>query len=216
MSYRLYNRDGSGGFVVEAALALAETPFELILLDSVPSTPLDPSFRDINPRGQVPVLILPDGSMMTESAAILIHLSHIFPDKKLAPPVGTADHGQFLRWLIFLSVNIYEGELHRGYPDRYGTAGVVEAATERMHENFAILEARLEGRDFLLGDEMSLADVYLAMLTSWLGAGSPFARCVDLTHRVARHPVIAPIWQRNFDHRAAAKWGRDDLLEQGS
>ena len=59
MTYQLYNRDGSGGFVVEAVLALADESFELIRLDSTPGTPLPESFRDINPWRQVPVLITP-------------------------------------------------------------------------------------------------------------------------------------------------------------
>ena len=65
MSYRLYNRLGSGGFVVEAALKLTEAPFELVELDSKVSTPLAETFRETNPWKQVPVLILPDGSTMT-------------------------------------------------------------------------------------------------------------------------------------------------------
>ncbi len=80
MSYRLYNRPGSGGFVVEAALALADADFDLVELDSKAGTPLPESFREHNPWRQVPTLILPDGSTMTETAAILIHLAACHPD----------------------------------------------------------------------------------------------------------------------------------------
>jgi len=55
MIYKLYNRLGSGGFVVEAALTLCDEPFELINLDSTPGTELPESFRAFNPWGQVPV-----------------------------------------------------------------------------------------------------------------------------------------------------------------
>ena len=97
MSYRLYNRPGSGGFVVEAALKLAEAPFELVELESKPGTPLAESFRETNPWKQLPVLVLPDGSIMTETAAILIHLAACFPEKDLAPSPCTSEHGKFLR-----------------------------------------------------------------------------------------------------------------------
>lgn len=52
MPYKLYNRLGSGGFAVEAALALAGVDFEFVEVDSVPGTPLPESFRDINPWGK--------------------------------------------------------------------------------------------------------------------------------------------------------------------
>ena len=107
MPYRLYNRVGSGGFVVEAALALAETAFELEELDSRPSTPLPESFRVHNPWRQVPTLILPDGSTMSETAAILIDLSACHQDKELGPRPGTTAHAQFLRCggLVRVSAN---------------------------------------------------------------------------------------------------------------
>jgi len=94
VSYTLYNRPGSGGFVVEAALTLADAPVELIELDSKVGTPWPESFRATNPWGQVPTLILPDGATMTETSAILILLALRFPDRRLAPPPGTPAHAE--------------------------------------------------------------------------------------------------------------------------
>ena len=215
MAYKLYNREGSGGFVVEAALALADVPYELVRLDSVPGTPLPATFRRINPWGQVPVLVMPDGTMMTETAAILVHLAACHPDKELGPTPGTTAHAVFLRWIVFMSANIYESEIRKGYPERFttdsaGAAGVAEAATKRMSDGLGLIEGELRPGGFLLGDSMSLADVYLAMLNAWQGGGHDLPRCDDLTHRVARHPIIAPIWRRNFDHRLATTWGRGE------
>ena len=116
MIYTLYNRPGSGGVVVEAALTLADAPFELIELDSKAGTPLPESFRETNPWGQLPTLILPNGTTMTETSAILVHLALCFPDKHLAPPPGTSAHGRFLRWTTFANVNLYEAVVRRGYP----------------------------------------------------------------------------------------------------
>ena len=171
MTYRLYNRPGSGGFVVEAALALAEAPFELVELASRAGTPLEENFREINPWGQLPTLVLPDGSIMTETAAILIHLAACFPEKNLAPLPGTFAHGKFLRWMVFASVNLYEAVLRAGYPERFTTDPEAEAATTaaavaRMGEALAVLEQAIDPGPFLLGDDMSLVDVYIAMLFS--------------------------------------------------
>lgn len=216
MTYTLYNRYGSGGFAVEAALTLAGAPFHLEALDSQPSTVLPESFRSINPWNQVPTLILPDGTMMTETGAILIHIADAFPGDGVGPDRGTSEHAVFLRWTVFMSVNIYEGVLRLVYPDRYttekdGEAGVVKAARQRNHEAFLVMEREVQSGNFLCGAKMSGADIYLAMLCAWHDrhdAMDDLAGCRALTHRVAGHPVVAPVWQRNFDHRLKTKWGR--------
>ena len=119
MAYILYNRPGSDGVAVEAALTLADAPFELAELGSKAGTPLPDSFRETNPWGQVPTLILPNGTTMTETSAILVHFGLCFPDEHLAPPPGTSAHGAFLRWTTFANVNLYEAVVRRGYPFRF-------------------------------------------------------------------------------------------------
>ena len=206
MTYRLYNRPGSGGFVVEAALTLAGAPFELQEFDSKPGTPLPESFRETNPWGQVPTLVLPDGTMMTEAAAILIHLAACYPDKGLGPAPGTAAHAAMLRWMVFASVNLYEAVLRRGYSFRYttdpaGHDGVRAAANARMAEALAVLEAAIDPGPFLLGAEMSVADIYIAMLFTWFAGGIQAPRLAALTQGVKQHPIVAPIWRRHFGDR---------------
>ena len=118
MSYTLYNRLGSGGFVVEAALSWVGSTYELIELESKPGTPLADSFKSTNPWGQVPTLVMPDGSTMTETSAILIQLALTHPKSALGPEPGSSAYRSFLRWLIFANVNVYEAVLRRGYPFR--------------------------------------------------------------------------------------------------
>ncbi len=206
MTYRLYNRVGSGGFVAEAALALAGADYALQELDSKPGTPLPESFRGINPWGQVPTLVLPDGSVMTETAAILIHLAACHPDKGLAPTPGTPAHAAFLRWIVVANVNVYEAVLRRSYPFRYTTDpdahdATRDAAVARMGEALAVLEAAIETGPFLLGKTMTLADVYIAMLFIWFRVAIDAPRLVKLTDGVRQHPTVAPIWRRHFGDR---------------
>jgi len=216
MSYKLYNRVGSGGFAVEAALALAGESCELVLIDSEPGTPLPASFKEINPWGQVPVLELSDGTLLTETAAILIYLSVVHPGA-VGPPPGSRDHARLLRWLVFLSANIYEGILRLDYPDRFTTdqsreaaRAIRQAAASRISEAFSILEEECRGTSYLLGDTLTAADLFLAMLFAWHHNHQQHPRIRALTHRVAGHNLIAPIWRRNFDHRLQIKWGRDE------
>jgi glutathione S-transferase len=203
MKYKLYNRDGSGGFVVEAALVLADASFDLVKLDSKPGTPLPATFREVNPWGQVPVLILPDGTKMTESAAIALHLAACYPDKRLGPVPGTTEHAVFLRWMIFMSANVYEGVLRAGYPERYttdpsGARAVSEAGENRLGEALRTIEAELEPGPFLLGATMTLADVYLAMMFNWYRGDNSLPRVTALRKTVASNPVLVALWRRHF------------------
>lgn len=151
--------------------------------------------------------------MMTESAAILIYIASLHPGDDVGPELGTPEHAKLLRWLVFLSANVYEPILMRLYSGRYttdpnGLEGVAEAAYARVGRAFDVLEAELSPGACLLGAKMSVGDVYLAMFYAWSAKHCNNPLCEALTHRVAAHPVVAPIWQRNFDHRLAIKWGR--------
>ena len=206
MTYHLYNRLGSGGFVVEVALRLAEASFDLTELDSKTGTPLPESFREINPWRQVPALVLPDGSLMTETSAILIHLAACHPDKPLGPSPGTSQHARFLRWLIFANVNIYESLLRVPYPDRFttdpnGLDAVREAAEKRVGEALGVVEDAIQAGPFMLGQSMAVLDVYLAMLFIYYRGGLEFPRLTALKEGVKRNSVAGPVWHRHYGDR---------------
>lgn len=168
--YKLYTRPGSGGFVVEAALALADVPFDQV--DVPKKDPPDPAFHAISPLNQVPVLTLPDGRSITESAAICILLAERHPQADLAPEPGSAARADFLRWMAFMSSVLYPAILRFYYAHRYtsdaeGVRSVKEAAIAEMDRGFAIVDDVLDGRDWLAGEALSLADIYLVMLAAW-------------------------------------------------
>ena len=192
--YKLYTRPGSGGFVVEAALALANAPFEQI---DVPKTDLpDPAFLDISPLNQVPVLTLPDGRSMTESAAICILLAERPPDAGLAPEADAPARADFLRWMAFMSSVLYPAILRFYYAYRYttdadGTKAVKQAAVAEMDRGFAVVDAALQSRDWLVGDNLSLADIYLVMLVAWYP---------EVDSARAAWPHIERLWATLRDH----------------
>jgi glutathione S-transferase len=184
--YKLYTRPNSGGFVVEAALALAGVPFDQI---DVPKPP-DPAFLAISPLNQVPVLTLPDGNSITESAAICILLAERHPEAGLAPAIGSPARADFLRWMAFMSSVIYPAALRFFYAHRYtadpsGLEAVKQAAVAEMDRDFAIVDAALENRDWLVGDRLSLADIYLVMLVAWHPEGNRLAEHRTPVGRVA-------------------------------
>ena len=201
--YTLYNRTGSGGFVVEAALALAAVPFELVSLESSPGTPISEDFRKINPWGQVPTLVLPSGATLTETTAILIYLAAEYPERRLAPSPGEPLYGAFLRWLIFACVNVYEPVLRITYPSRYTDDPSAQAATassaqtHMMNALVVIEEEKLPG-PFLLGERMTVLDLYIAMLFDWFD-GEIHTPGLDAVRSAVRQDRVAgPIWQRHF------------------
>jgi len=199
VTFTLYTNKGSGGFVVEAALAQAAAPFTLVTVDYGNNEQNSPAYARINPMRQVPALVLPDGTLMTESAAIVMHIANAFPGKGLAPKPGTSAHAKFLRWMLFMAVNLYETDLRYFYPERYtadrsGIDGVKAAAEARLTHCFALIEAALD--PWLAGEEFSIADVYLAMLVNWWPKPAASAKLTALTARVATDPVYQPIWAR--------------------
>jgi len=192
--YKLYTRPGSGGFVVEAALALAGAPFDQIDVPKKDSP--DQAFLDISPLNQVPVLTLPDGRSITESAAICILLAERHPEAGLAPAAGSPARADFLRWMAFMSSALYPAVLRFYYAHRYtadaeGVKAVKEAAITEMDRGFAVLDKALAGRDWLVGDTLSIADIYLVMLVAW----HP-----EIGKVAAAWPDIERLWARLRDH----------------
>jgi glutathione S-transferase len=198
MTYKLYSKRDTGGFAVEAALAKCGAPCEIITIDPKAGAQNTPEFAAINPMRQIPVLVFPDGATMTESAAIVTHLADVFPAKGLAPAPGTPAHGKFLRWMFFMAVNLYEADLRYYYAARYttdphGVEGVKAAAVAHMMKSFAVIEAALD--PFLLGRELSIADVYLAMLTKWNPTPLDEPKFAALHAAIAADANYGPVWR---------------------
>ena len=111
--------------------------YEKIVVDTKQGAHRTPEYLQINPRGQVPALGLPDGSIVTESVAMVLHLADCHPDCGLQPPPGDPARAQLYRWLAFFATNLYEADLRYVYSDRYttdesGTPGVRAMAAEDL------------------------------------------------------------------------------------
>lgn len=219
MKYRLHNRLGSGGFAVEATLVAAKLDFAFDPINSVPNQPLGAQVDSLNTWGQLPVLELQDGRKITETAAILTHLSEVEPSVANGPNLWIEDRSQFLRWSIFLAVNVYEGILRQSYSDRFFaansmsdsekaevTSAIRQAAKDRVHHAFKCIEAETAGHKFLLGDRLSPCDIFLAMLYAWHNQKPDLPKCTMITTQVATHEDIRPIWKRNFHDRLDFRW----------
>lgn len=168
-AYKLYGRKGSGSMAVQVALEECGAPYERIWVGKEPADLA--AYRKINPMAKVPSLALPDGTVMFESAAMLVHLAAAHPQAKLAPQAGSSRHALFLQWMVSLSANVYEAVLRLYYPDRYSSSGAAgadsirEKATADFLSQLELISAQLG--PYVLGDVYSVADPYLYMLASW-------------------------------------------------
>ena len=195
--YKLYGSLGSGSAAVEAALAETGVEYQVITTNTKEQAHLTDAYRTVNPRQQVPALELPDGSVMTEGSAMLLHLADAHPHAGLAPAPGSSARAQHDRWLIFMAVNVYEGELRHFYPERYSDrpVSVVEKALIYVERHYAILEEAIKG-PYFFGDDLTMLDIYIWNMATWtdpvrLAESTPKVHA--LMTRVRNRPLIAPI-----------------------
>ncbi len=204
--FRLYCRKSAGSMAVEALLAVVGAPYEAIDLERKPDGSFHDFFLKINPKAEVPTLVLPDDSVMTESAAMMIHIADSHPGARMSPPLGDPKRPQFLRWQIYMAASLYSSDLRMFYPHRFTTKadecdGIKARAIEMMMHEFAIYADALGQGPFILGRDMSAADIYAAMLCTWApDMGQLFAKHPNLKamyEQVTAVPAIKAVWTRN-------------------
>jgi glutathione S-transferase len=163
---RLHYLPGTAALAPHATLAEIGAPYELVRVERDADGRPSPEYLALNPWGKIPTL--EHGELvLTESAAICLYLADTFPEARLAPRVGTRERAELYRWLLWLSNTVQMAQMRHFYPERYGTAGVKEAADAELADHYDQIAAHLTGRDWLVGDERTVADLFLFMLTRW-------------------------------------------------
>ncbi|MFT7722629.1 MAG: glutathione S-transferase family protein [Roseateles sp.] len=203
----LYGAAASGSVAVEAALTLLGLPYELVEGATWADAAARERVAPANAMRQVPTLVWPDGEVMTESAAILIHLADQHPEARLAPAVDAPLRRSFLRWMLHVSSAIYA--LHWIKPDvaRIGApeslrGAVVDAVHERIAFCWAHMDAQLDPGRHLLGDELTVLDLYVAVVSRFGPWRERFyeaaPRMTPAVRRVDDDPRLAALWRARF------------------
>ncbi len=137
-------------------------PYDEVVLDFA-TTMKSPEYLAVNPMGKVPAL-RHDGVVVTENAAICLHLAELAPEKGLLPPPGSPGRGACYRWVLFAA----------GPLEAFITArrhGALAPSREAGYGNEAdlmrTLEGALAGRTHLVGDRFTVADLYMAALLGY-------------------------------------------------
>ena len=205
--YSLYSRPGAGSAAVEALLAVCEVPYRTIDLERAPDGSLPEYFRRLNPKAEVPTLQLPDDSIMTESAAMMIYIADLHPAAGLAPAVTSRERAPYLRWMMFLATSVYGCDLRLFFPERFTTneaetPGIKAKADAMMSRDFEIYAEALGDRLFMLGRFTAL-DLYAAMMVSW---------APDLAALLEKHPNLSAMYKAVTDMpMVKAVWVRNGL-----
>ncbi len=202
MTYKLYWRIGSASFVAEAALAMTGAKYELIEIPDR-NDQRSPEFRAINPAGKIPVLITPEGQIVFETMAILLTLDEWHKGANLLPAPKTNERATSLQWLAFLATSSYSSALRFYYPERF-TADQSPAAVDAVkvksvtdsNTDFAILNDTIRG-PFLLGDTMTITDVYLAMIADWHEPAMELPAIKTLKGAMLENSAVKAAWDNH-------------------
>ena len=202
--FTLYALEGWGSTIVEAALAAAGLDYVIERVD--PRGEGQDRLLALNPLGQLPTLVLPDGRVMTESAAIILYIADLKPEAGLVPPPGDPTRPDFLRWLVFLVAAIYPTFAVGDVPQRWiagedNQAALTRGAISERCRMWLMVEAAAAAPWFL-GERFSAIDLYLGAMTHWRPRREWFeANCPKL-HAIAlkadTHPALAKVLKRNF------------------
>jgi len=164
---KLYYAPGTISLMPHVALLESGLCFEAVRVDEASKKMADGGdYRAINPLGYLPALVLDDGSVLLEAAAIAQYVADRAPAGKLAPLHGTIERARLQAWLNFLS-----SELHKGGLAPLFYAALDERAKdvfrERLRARFAFVDQHLSTREYLLGKDGSIADIGLYAMTGW-------------------------------------------------
>lgn len=210
LSSTLYGAAASGSVAVEAALTLLGLPFTVVEGETWTSETAREKVAGANPMRQVPTLVFPDGRVMTESAAILIYLADRHPASHLAPAPDDPARIEFLRWMFFVSSAIYS--LYWIKPDvrRIGAPAdsapaVVDAVHERIAHCWSVMDGQIHPGRYLLGDELSVLDLYVAVVSHFGPWRERFYQVAPhmspVIRRVDEDPRLVELWTRRFPTR---------------
>ena len=171
--YQLHYFPSNANAAPHMVLEELRQKYELVLVDRTKNAQKSKEYLKINPNGRIPTLV--DGDLvMSEAAAIVLHLVDQHPEAALAPKVGTPERAKFYQWMTFLTNSLQEELMIWQYPDRL--TGTDAAATEVVKQNaekracayLDVIEQHLKADGPLfLGETLSASDFYFVMLARW-------------------------------------------------
>jgi glutathione S-transferase len=163
---KLYYSPGACSLSPHIALLEAGLPYDLIKVDlRAKKLENGDDYLKINPKGQVPALVLDSGELVTEGPVIVQMIADSVPAKNLAPARDSAERYKLLEWLNYVGA-----ELHKNFGPMFSPVLAEDAKAffkDRVMGKFKYLDSQLAGRDYLMGKQFTVADGYLFTMLSW-------------------------------------------------
>jgi GST-like protein len=205
----LFGARGSGSAAVEMALRTCGLRYQAVRAATWEADSALTRLRRVNPLGQVPTLVLTDGTVLTESAAILIHLGLAYPNSRLLPRAASA-RAQAIRGLVFIAANCYSAIGVKDYPERWTTARAKAAreqlrrgAVLRLHRYWEIFADTFVPKPYLSGRSPGALDFLAAVVSRWAGTRAHLARhrprLLKVLERIETHHSVAELFKAHWD-----------------
>lgn len=198
---------GCGSAIVEAAFALAGLPLDYEEVDYGFGSPTRGRLLEVNPLGQVPALVLPQGGLLTESLAIIQYVDDLAPAAGLIPQASDPARTAFLRWSVFLVAALYPTWTYGDEPAKWvqDTQGAkqLRESTDRHRQALWLQVEEAAGAPWFLGSRKSAIDIYIAVMTRWRPGRKWFAantpRLNAIAERTSATAGVADVIKRNFN-----------------
>ena len=208
--YTLYWSPGTASMVVHLALLEIGAPHRLVKVDFDTDARHSPEYLRLNPRGQVPTLLV-EGKPYFESAALLMILAERHPEAGLAPPVGSPLRADWYQWIVFFANAL--GPVYRlwFYPPDLGSAEhppfVREALRRRIEDAWSLVDAHLGAHGpHLLGADFSGADLLALMYMRWSRNMPKPVTAWPALRAYADRLRARPSWKRLYEIEGLTEW----------
>jgi len=162
----LYHAPQSRAFSILWMIEELAVPYAIEPVDIRAEGGAPESYRAVQPHKKVPAIIH-DGVTITERAAISAHLADAFPEAGLAPPIGDPRRGPYLSWLVYVDAVIDPALAAKVLGWSYAPGSLSFGAYDDMA---AHVERSLAGRDYVVGESCTAADIQLAAALHWATA----------------------------------------------
>ena len=217
--YTLFGFTRSGSVSVECALEMCGAPYRIVDAASWEANEALAELERANPLKQIPTLVLPEGTVLTESVAILMHLAHAFPNSGLVSD-DRLERAFALRGMVYIAANCYPCITILDYPERFTSAtddasfAAIRAGThDRLYRHwdvFADLHP-LADLHFIGGEQPGALDLYAAVVSRFSGARKHLKASrpafAALLERIESHPSVALVFGRHWQTLAELPTG---------
>ncbi len=169
---KLYYTPGAGSLCCHIVAQELGLPLKIVKVNLREKKSEEGDFLAVNPKGQIPALVLENGEVLTEGVAILQYLAAQKATEGLMPAAPGLAHYRALEWLNFTATELHKNYTPLFFPDRFvadeaARAQFVEGQRSALLKKLSWVDGELKGRAFVLGDRFTICDAYLFTCLSW-------------------------------------------------